>query len=331
VLRRLIADSDVLVENFKSGTMKRWGLGYHEVLAVEEPRLVYCSITGFGVDGPLGGLPGYDAVLQAYCGLMSVNGYADRGPLRIGVPIVDIMAANLAFAGVLLALRERERSGRGQLVDISLMDAAVSMLHPHSATWLSTGVNPVRTGGAHPLVAPYQVFPTQTGDFFISAATDRQFRDLVQVLGRPDLATDERFRSNADRIAHVRELTDILSALIDPWEREELAKRLLERGVPATAVNTLGEALTSAQVRHRRLVHDDGDYSCIGVPIKLSRSGSVPPRRPSGLGSDRDLLMRELGYGPAEVVRLRDEGAFGPAGPAPAPASSDAPTSTGAK
>jgi crotonobetainyl-CoA:carnitine CoA-transferase CaiB-like acyl-CoA transferase len=312
VVRRLIAASDVVVENFKAGTMRRWGMDYDEDLAPAQPGLIYCRITGFGVDGPLGGLPGYDAVLQSYAGLMSVNGYPDRGPLRVGVPLVDLMTANLAFAGVLLALHDRSRSGVGQLVDIALLDAAVSLLHPHSATWLSTGIDPPRTGGAHPLVAPYQVFATRTGDFFVGAANDRQFSALLDVLGRPDLALDARFRDNASRVANRTALVDLLAELIGGWDREELSRRLLERGVPAAAVNGLGEALTSPQVLHRRMVLDEDGYRGVGVPIKLGRSGSARPRVAGAVGADRDELMTELGYDADEIRRLGLEGAFGP-------------------
>jgi crotonobetainyl-CoA:carnitine CoA-transferase CaiB-like acyl-CoA transferase len=313
VVRRLIAASDVVIENFKAGTMRQWGLDYDRDLAPAQPELIYCRISGFGVDGPLGGLPGYDAVLQSYTGLMSVNGYPDRAPLRVGVPLVDLMAANLAFAGVLLALHDRGRSGSGQLVDIALLDAAVSLLHPHSATWLSTGIDPPRTGEAHPLVAPYQVFGTRTGDFFVSAANDRQFAALIDVLGRPELAGDARFGDNASRVANRAALVDVLAELIGGWDREELSHRLLERGVPAAAVNGLSEALTSPQVRHRRMVVDEDGYRGIGVPIKLSRSGSARPRTAARLGADRDELMSELGYDADEIRRLRVEGAFGPA------------------
>jgi len=203
VLHELIARADVVVENFKAGTMHRWGLGYESRLAMEFPRLVYCRITGYGVDGPLGGLPGYDAVLQAYGGLMSINGERDGDPLRVGVPVVDMTAAHQAFAGILLAVLERTASGRGQLVDVTLLDAVVSLMHPHSAAYLQSGVAPERTGAAHPTVAPYQVFRTAAGgQLFVAAASDAQFAALTEVLGRPGLAGDPRFRRNRDRVAH---------------------------------------------------------------------------------------------------------------------------------
>src|SRR5690606_30737863 len=199
ILGHLIAGADVVVENFKAGTMARWGFDFETVLARRHPRLIYCRITGFGVDGPMGGLPGYDAVLQSFGGLMSVNGYPDGNPLRVGVPIVDIVTAHLAVNGILLALLERHRDGRGQLVDATLLDGVISLLHPHAANWIVGGEVPRRTGDFHPTVVPYQVFRAADGDLFVSAANNRQFRALVTTLGVPELAEDPRFRTNGDR------------------------------------------------------------------------------------------------------------------------------------
>lgn len=295
VLERLLDEADIVVENFKIGTMAKWGLGYEEVLADRRPDLIYCRISGFGADGPMGGLPGYDAVLQACGGLMSVNGFPDREPLRVGVPIVDIVAANLAFSGILLALRERSESGRGQMVDISLLDSVVSILHPHAAGWSASGQTPKRTGGAHPVVAPYQVFKTKSGgDFFISAANDRQFRSLMTILGEPDLPDDTRFVDNAARIVNVAELADIITELIGVWDIDELAQALISAGVPSSPVNDIGTALSSPQVRHRGLFVDTDSYRGVGVPIKFSRSPSHPPTAPVPHGADTESVLSAL-------------------------------------
>lgn len=313
VLVDLLAGADVVVENFKAGTLERWGLGSDTVLGERFPRLVHCRITGYGVDGPLGGLPGYDAALQAYGGLMSVNGEPDGDPLRVGVPIVDMMAAHQAFAGILLALLERSVSGRGQLVDITLLDAVLSMLHPHSATHLRSGEVPQRTGAAHPTVAPYQVFPTAAGGrLFVAAASDGQFAALVDVLGRPDLAGQDRFRHNRDRMAHRAELVAELTALTTGRSADELGEALGARGVPASPVHDVAEALRAAQTRHRGMVVADGDYRGMGVPISLSRSGSVPPRAPVPQGADTDAVLAGLGYGAERIAHLRGSGALGP-------------------
>lgn len=291
VLYELISCADVVVENFKAKTMERWGLG-HERLAADFPELIHCRITGYGDDGPLGGLPGYDAVLQAYGGLMSVNGAADGDPLRVGVPIVDITAAHQAFAGILLALLDRTASGRGQLVDIALLDAVVSITHPHSSAYLLTGEVPRRTGAAHPAVAPYQVFHTAgNGRLFIAAATNDQFAALADVVGRPELADDIRFRRNRDRIVNLRALLDELEPVLLRHCADELEAALTAHGVACAPVNDIAAALSALQVLHRRMVVTDGDYRGTGVAIKLSRSGSVPPRSPSAPGAEGDSVL----------------------------------------
>ncbi len=294
-LRRLLDEADIVVENFKIGTMARWGFDYDKDLAPRRPELVYCRITGFGADGVMGGMPGYDAALQAYGGLMSINGYADRGPLRVGVPIVDIVAANLAFSGILLALQDRHRTGMGQFVDISLLDSVVSLLVPHSGNWAMTGVDPVRTGAAHPAVAPYQTFDTPAGEFFIGTGNDRQFRSLMKVLGRPEIADDPSFSSNPDRVAHIDELAAIIAELVAEQDLDELARNLNAAGVPASPVKSIGEALSDPQVRHRDLFIDDGCYRGIGVPIKLSRSQPRHPIPPARKGADTAEVLRGLG------------------------------------
>ncbi|MGF0313409.1 CaiB/BaiF CoA transferase family protein [Rhodococcus sp. IEGM1428] len=310
VLEHLLLGADVVVENFKAGTMARWGFDYDTVLAPANPGLVYCRITGFGVDGPMGGDPGYDAVLQSFGGLMSVNGYPDRSPLRVGVPVVDHVAAHLAFSGTLLATIERMNSGVGQLVDIALLDAVVSLLLPHSANWIVDGSVPQRTGDLHPTVVPYQVFGTADGELFVSAANDRQFASLAAVLGVPELTRDVRFRTNGARNTNRIELVDILRPAIAEWTRNELAARLSEVGVPSSPVNTVDEALQSAQVIHRGLVVDTPEYRGIGVPISLSRSGSQAPSNAAARGAHTDVTLRAMGYSSADLQRLRTSGAI---------------------
>ena len=168
ILLRLLGGADVLVENFKAGTLERWGLGYEEVLQPRHPRLIHCRISGFGGDGPLGGLPGYDAVAQAMSGLMAINGPADGPPVRIGAPVADLAAAMIAVQGIAMALYERERSGRGQGIEVSLLDAALGLLHPHAANYLMSGRRPGRTGSAHPNIAPYDLFATATAPVFLA-------------------------------------------------------------------------------------------------------------------------------------------------------------------
>lgn len=304
----LLETADVLIENFKAGTMERWGLGYEDTLSERFPHLVHCRITGYGIDGPLGGLPGYDAVLQAYGGLMSVNGEEDQDPLRVGVPIVDLVTGMLAFSGILLALHERVSSGRGQLVDCTLLDTALSLLHPHSASWLADGQIPRRTGSAHPTIAPYDNFATHAGTFFIGAANDRQFKALVEVLGRPDLARDARYATNSDRVVNVDSLRETLAALIWEWDRDELSAALLKAGVPATPVNDVSQALLSPQALHRDMVVELDGYRGVGIPIKLSRSPGSVRQAPPDKGADTHGVLAEAGYDEATIDALIAEG-----------------------
>lgn len=307
VLGELLSEADVVVENFKAGTLAKWGYP-DEVIAERFPRLVHCRITGFGADGPMGSAPGYDAILQAYGGLMSINGEADGPPLRVGAPVVDMVTGLHAFAGVLLALHERCSTGRGQLVDCALLDTAVSLLHPHSAAWLASGPAPRRSGSAHPSIAPYDSFPARDGLIFVSGGNDRQFGALVEVLGLPELAGDPRFATNADRVGNVATLRELLAARIAERDRRELAEALLERGVPATPVHEVGEALTDPQVLHREMVVERDGYRGVGIPIKLSRTPGdvrVPPRE---LGADTERVLARLGYSDDEVTALVESG-----------------------
>src|SRR5690606_14942050 len=198
-LRALLADADVLVENFKPGTLEKWGLGYAQ-LNEAFPSLVHCRISGFGGDGPMGGLPGYDACAQALCGLMSVNGHADGDATRVGLPVVDMVTGMNAALGIMMALHERSTSGRGQFLDISLFDCAISLLHPHAANFFMGGQLPTRTGNAHPNIAPYETFPTKIGDIFLAVGNNRQFEALCRKLGRDTLARDHRYLENRDRV-----------------------------------------------------------------------------------------------------------------------------------
>ncbi|MGE0217900.1 CaiB/BaiF CoA transferase family protein [Mycolicibacterium sp.] len=304
VLRRLLDRADVLVENYKAGTLDRWGLG-DEVLAEAYPALVHCRITGFGVDGPMGAVPGYDAIAQAYSGLMSINGEAHGDPLRIGVPVVDMVTGIYAFSGVLLALHERHRSGLGQLVDCTLLDSAVSLLHPHSASYLADGREPVRTGSAHPTIAPYETFTAAGGEqIFVAAGNDRQFRELAEQLGCPGLADDPRFAHNGDRVAHRPDLRELIAEQVARCDAGELAGRLSAGGVPAARVNTVGQALRDAQVTHRRMTVQDGGYRGIGAPIKLGRTPGSAPRAPRRKGEDTRAVLADLGYGPGRIDEL---------------------------
>ncbi|OZI46888.1 CaiB/BaiF CoA transferase family protein [Bordetella genomosp. 5] len=284
-LRGLLAEADVLVENFKPGTMEKWGLGY-DTLKDDFPRLIHCRVSGFGADGPLGGLPGYDACAQAMCGLMSVNGDAEGEPTRVGLPVVDMVTGLNATVAILLALNERVRSGLGQFLDITLYDCAVSLLHPHAPNYFYGGKVPGRSGNAHPNIAPYETFATAQGTLFLAVGNQRQFATLCATLGAPALAEDERYASNAARLAHRAALHEALTALLADKEAAGFAEVLLARGVPAAAVQDVAEVLAHPHTRHRGMVIEHGDYLGIGSPIKLSRTPATLRRLPPALGED---------------------------------------------
>ena len=282
-LLALVAQADVLVENFKTGTMEKWGLG-PEVLTTRFPRLVYARVTGFGADGPLGGLPGYDAAIQALSGMMSVNGEPDaRGgePLRVGVPAVDMVTGLNAAIGVLLALNERQRSGRGQYLEVALYDAALSVLHPHAANHLLDGRVPRRTGNAHPNICPYDTFRTGSEPIFLAVGNDRQFATLCQHLGAPELAQDPRFTTNAQRSTHREALKALLEEHLAAFECKPLADRLVRAGVPCAPIQDVPAALADPHTAHRGMVVGVGEhYRGVASPVKLARTPAsyrLPP------------------------------------------------------
>lgn len=308
VLVRLLAEADVVVENFKAGTLAKWGFS-DDLLQEKYPRLIHCRITGFGVDGPMGGMPGYDAVAQAYGGLLSVNGESDGPALRVGVPIVDMVTGIYAFSGILLALNDRNRTGRGQLVDCTLLDSAVSLLHPHSASHLADGRIPQRTGSAHPTVAPYDTFDASDGQLFIGVGNERQFGELATLIGLPWLSGHADFSTNARRMENLGELRRLLSEKVAGFKKDDLATALISRGVPASPVRDVGEVLRDAQVLHRNLVVEKDGYRGIGTPIKLSRTPGAVRSLPRPKGADTQSILSALGYTESEIDYLVTEGA----------------------
>lgn len=292
-LRALLRDADVLVENFKPGTLEKWGLGY-EQLSSEFPALVHCRISGFGGDGPLGGLPGYDACAQALCGLMSVNGHADGEATRVGLPVVDMVTGLNAALAVMMALNERRSSGQGQFLDISLFDCAISLLHPHAANFFMGGQVPQRTGNAHPNIAPYETFPTGSGDIFLAVGNSRQFQTLCSELGRPELAQDPRYLENRDRLNHRQALREDLVAMLQPHQADTLAATLLAAGVPAAPVLDVGEILKHPHALHRGMVLEEEGYQGIASPIKLSRTPATLRRLPPALGQHNEEVFSQL-------------------------------------
>ncbi len=308
VLLRLLEGADILVENFKPGGMEKWGLGYHEVLSARFPRLIHCRVSGFGGDGPLGGLPGYDAILQAMTGLMSVNGDPSTGPLRLGIPLVDLGTGLYSVIGILMALHERERSGRGQYLDMTLHDCGMALLHPQAANYFLDGKRPMPTGNPHPNLAPYEKYATRTCDIFVASGNNGQFRKLCELLGTPGLATDARFRDNADRLTNRAALIAALQTAFAERDGYEVSLHLIRNGVPAGPVLPVDEALTAPHTAHRAMVTEFGDYRGLGTPIKLSRTPGGTHAPPPRFGEHGRAVLEKHGYSAAEIDKLAADG-----------------------
>ncbi len=286
----LLEQADVLVENFKTGTMERWGLGY-EALSQRFPRLVWCRVSGFGSDGPLGALPGYDAAIQAMAGIMSVNGEAGGEALRVGLPVVDMVTGLNAVIGVLLALQERQRSGRGQLVEAALYDSGLSLLHPHAANWFMDGRVPRRTGNAHPNIYPYDTLATATEPVFVAVGNDRQFAALCACIGVPQLAQDPRFADAGGRSTYRAELKPLLEEALAGTDGLPLVDTLMAAGVPAAPVLPVDAALSHPHTQHRGMVVElPGGYRGLGAPVKLDRTPATYRHAPltPGTGFEAD-------------------------------------------
>ena len=315
VLLSLLDGADVLIENFKPGLMERWGLGYGD-LEGRFPRLVHCRISGFGADGPLGARPGYDAIVQAMAGMFSVNGAPGTSGTRLGVPIVDMGTGLYATVGVLMALLERERSGRGQFVDMTLYDCALALMHPHFANFRLSGRVPVPTGNAHPNISPYDRYATATGDIFLGLGNDRAFRRLCERLGVAELADDPRFKTNGDRVENRDALTAALGEPLSEVDGPLFAEELLAEGLPCGPVYNSAEAVAHPHTHHRAMNvrgrGADAWYEGTGTPVKLSRTPA--PRAadealaPPAFSQHAEEVLAQHGFDAEAVERLRASG-----------------------
>ncbi|MBS0518074.1 MAG: CoA transferase [Proteobacteria bacterium] len=304
VLLRLLEDTDVLIDNFKTGTMEKWGIGYADTLSKKFPRLVHARVSGFGADGPLGGFPGYDAMVQASAGLVSVNGSPESGPVRIGVPVVDLSTGMNACIGILMALYERNRSGKGQFVDATLYDSAVALHQPHAPNYFVAGLKPKLVGNSHGSLAPYSNFPTRTRNIVVGAGNDGQFRKLTQMLGKPELADDPRFKTNKDRVANKPALEAELRELLKDRDAETFSQELMKGGVPSGAVLEVPDVMEHPHTKHRNMVWEKDGYRNVGNPVKLSRTPAKVRSKPKKFGLDTRAVLTERGFTAQEVDRL---------------------------
>jgi formyl-CoA transferase/CoA:oxalate CoA-transferase len=315
VLDPLLARADVVVENFRPGTMARLGLGYAH-LAPRYPRLVYCSISGFGQTGPRSAEPGYDAVVQAEGGLMSVTGDADGPPYRLGVAISDIASGMFAAQGIAFALLARERTGRGQLVDISMLDSTAALLTYQAGIYFTTGATPGRLGNRHPTIVPYETFTAADGEFVVAVGNDSQWKRFCGVIGLDALAGDDRYATNRDRVANYRTLRPVLAARLGSRTRREWVDALKGAGVPCGAVRDVAEVLQDPQLESRNMVQQiehaiAGTIRVTGVPVRLSDTPGTVRSAPPTLGQHtRAILSGDVGLTDGEIELLLASGAI---------------------
>jgi crotonobetainyl-CoA:carnitine CoA-transferase CaiB-like acyl-CoA transferase len=312
LVRRLLEHADVLIENFKVGGLSDYGLAYAQ-LCEQFPRLVYCSITGYGQDGPYAARPGYDLMAQGAGGIMSVTGESDGPPVKVGVAVNDVMSGLYAAVAILSALRHRDRTGRGQHIDIALLDVQVAWLYNVGLNYLLSGKVPGRWGTAHPNTVPYQVFPTSDGHVILGANNDVQFRRLCEVAGAPELAADPRFSTNSMRLAHRAELVDRLAGLTRQHTTQDWVDRLEAAGLPCGPVNTIDRVFDDPQVLHREMkismAHPASEVPLIGSPLKLSDTPVSFRRPPPTLGQHTDEVLEGLlKLSAAERASLREGG-----------------------
>ena len=312
IIDRLLDQADVVVENFRPGALARIGLDY-ESLKETHSKLIYASISGFGQTGPRKLEAGYDAVVQAEGGLMSITGDPDGPPFRVGVAIADLVAGMLAAQGIILALFARERTGRGQQVDIGMLDGVVSILSYHASMHLTAGIRSGRLGNRHATIAPYDIFAAADGEFFLAVGNDDQFRRLCTAAGIPSLPEDPRFATNPARVVHHAELRQLLSPVLCSRSRAYWIEVLTEAGVPCGAVRDVPEALADPQVLAREMVQSvehaaAGMLKVVGVPIKLSETPGSVRTAPPTLGQHTVAILEELGFAVPDIERLRSDG-----------------------
>ncbi len=314
VLHGILERADVVVENFRPGTLAKLGFGW-DVVRERYPRVVYCSISGYGQTGPRAAEPGFDLIAQGEGGLMSITGFPDGAPTKVGTSQADLIAGMLAVQGILLALLARQRTGRGQLVDIALLDGQISLLSYHASAWLNAGVEPRRLGNCHPTITPYESFPARDGALNVGVGTDAMWRKFCEVIEAPELAADASLATNAGRIAQRDSLTPRIAAHMGTRDAGEWLQRLRAAGIPAGRVQTVPEALADAQVVAREMVVSvdhatAGTLRLPGMPVHLGDTPGAVRQPPPRLGEHTDAILADvLGLSPQAIADLRLGGA----------------------
>ena len=312
VLDRLIAEADVLVENFRPGALDRRGLGHETVLAAH-PKLVYCSISGFGQTGPRRTEPGYDAVMQGEGGLMSITGAPDGTPYRLGVAIADIVSGMFGAWGAAMGLLARERTGRGQFIDVGMLDSVAAILTYQAGICFATGQAPPRLGNRHPTIVPYETLTASDGDLVVAAGNDTLFARFCDVIGAPEVARDPRFAANRGRVENQDALRPLLAERMRTRPRAHWLDGLKQAGVPCGAVRDLAEVLSDPQLRERMMVlpvtHPAaGPLQVLGVPVKLAETPGGVRTPPPLLGQHTRAVLGDLGYDAERITALAQSG-----------------------
>ncbi|PPE68646.1 CoA transferase [Caldimonas thermodepolymerans] len=317
IVRELACRSDVLIENFRAGGLARYGLDY-ATLKELNPRLIYCSITGFGQDGPYAGRAGYDLLVQAASGLMSITGRPDGepggGPMRVGVAVIDLFTGVYAATAILAAVEARHRTGRGQYIDMALLDVGMAMLANQAAGYLHTGRVPQRQGNTHPSIVPYQDFPTADGAMLLAVGNDGQFARFCEAAGVPGWSRDPRFATNAERVRHRAVLVPMIESITRQRTTREWVELLEDRAVPCGPINDIGQAFADPQVRARglrvELPHPRfGQVAGVASPLRLSETPPVVRHAPPDLGQHTEQVLSEvLGYDAARIAALKAQG-----------------------
>jgi crotonobetainyl-CoA:carnitine CoA-transferase CaiB-like acyl-CoA transferase len=316
IVRTLAARSDILLENFKVGTLARYGLGYDDLKPIN-PRLIYCSVSGFGQTGPKAQKLAYDFLIQAMGGLMSITGEADDrpggGPQKVGIPILDLMTGMYTAVAALAALAGRELTGQGDYIDVAMFDVQTAVLANQAMNYLMSGRTPRRQGNRHPNIMPQDVFRCRDGDVVLAVGNDGQFAKMCQAVGRPDVGSDPRFAKNPDRVRHKDELMPLIASVFADWSRADLVAAMERAGVPCGPINSIAEVFEDPQIKHRgmriELPHPStGHVPLVGSPLKFAHAKPTYERAPPLLGQHSDEVLRELGFADDEIAKLRREG-----------------------
>jgi len=307
-LLKLLEGADVLIHNFKLGTLPKWGLGYEDVLSKRFPRLVQCTITGFGNKGPLAGMAGYDVAVQGFVGLASINGEAGSDGTKIGLPLIDHATGLSAVNAILMALLERGQSGKGQHVGVSLYNTGLTMLHPAAAGWMATGKIPRPTGNTEHWVAPYGAYPCADGKVFTGAGNDRSFAKLMHVLGAPEAAEDPRFKTNADRVANREALDAAITACTQDRTSNDVAMEILDAGLAAGPFLNLEQVFNHPQVEANEMLIDTPDYHGTGLPMTFLRTPGAFHAAPPHFAAHTDEVFTEAGLAAEEIAQLEATG-----------------------